>query len=94
MIELPNVAIAPRVVFQEVEGETVLLDLASDQYYALDEIGTRCWQLLIEHGETEAVVPTMLSEFDVDEATLRSDLRAFFSRLTAAGLVAPVEPSA
>jgi Coenzyme PQQ synthesis protein D (PqqD) len=84
------VRVAPGVVFQEVEGETVLLDTAGDRYYALDEVGTRCWQLLVEHGEMDAVVAVMLREFDVDEETLRSDVAALFSCLTAAGLVVAV----
>jgi Coenzyme PQQ synthesis protein D (PqqD) len=78
---------APNVVFQEVEGETVLLDLDSAHYYVLDDVGTRIWQLLTEHGDVEQVVSSMLAEFDVDEATLRTDLEALVARLTAAGLV-------
>jgi hypothetical protein len=79
------------VVFQEVEGEVVLLDLEADRYYSLDDVGTRCWQLLVEHGEWERVVSTMLAEFEVDEATLRADLAAFLGRLQRAGLVAPAD---
>ena len=28
---------------QEVRGETVILDLASEEYFSLDEVGTRVW---------------------------------------------------
>jgi hypothetical protein len=82
---------APGVVFTEVEGETVLLGLEADRYFALDDVGTRCWQLLIEHGDPEAIVEGMLAEFDVDEATLRTDLDALLDQLRAAGLVVPAE---
>jgi hypothetical protein len=78
---------ASSVVFQEVEGEMVLLDLESARYYVLDDVGTRIWQLLTEHGDVEQVVSSMLAEFDVDEATFRTDLDALLTRLTAAGLV-------
>jgi hypothetical protein len=82
---------APGVVFQEIEGETVLLDVEAERYYALDEVGSRCWELLAEHGDLEKVVASMLAEFDVDEATLRSDLEALLEQLSAAGLVVPPE---
>jgi hypothetical protein len=82
---------APGVVFQEIEGETVLLDVEAERYYALDEVGSRCWELLAEHGDLEKVVASMLDEFDVDEATLRSDLEALLEQLSAAGLVVPPE---
>jgi hypothetical protein len=85
---------APGVVFQEIEGETVLLDVEAERYYALDEVGSRCWELLAEHGDLEKVVASMLAEFDVDEATLRSDLEALLEQLSAAGLVVPPEQAA
>jgi hypothetical protein len=88
--EVP-VKAAPGVVFQEVEGETVLLDLEAGRYYVLDDVGTRCWQLLTDHGELETVMSVMLTEFDVDEQTLRSDVEALLARLTQAQLVVPAE---
>jgi hypothetical protein len=80
---------APDVVFQEVEGELVLLDLKQDHYFSLDEIGARVWALLVEHdGDVERVKVALLEEFEADEATLRSDVDALLARLSEAGLVA------
>jgi hypothetical protein len=84
--------VASGVSFQEIEGETVLLDLKAERYYVLDDVGTRCWQLLTEHGEVDRIVASMLAEFDVDEPTLRSDLDSLLARLSAAGLVMPASP--
>ena len=86
--------ISPDVLFQEIEGETVLLDPGVERYYALDDVGTRFWQLLNEHGDVDVVVAAMLREFDVDEQTLRSDLDALLASLREAGLVAPADPAA
>lgn len=86
--------ISPDVLFQEIEGETVLLDPNAEHYYALDDVGTRFWQLLNEHGDVDVAVAAMLGEFDVDEPTLRSDLDALLARLREAGLVTPVPPAA
>ena len=35
-----------QVLSQDVGGEAVLLDLASEQYFGLNAVGTRIWQLL------------------------------------------------
>ena len=78
---------APHVLVQEIEGEMVLLDAENGEYYVLDEIGTRMWQLLVEHGDMDKIVTTMLDEFEVDETTLRSDVDELLARLTAAGLI-------
>lgn len=78
---------ADGVLSQEVEGELVLFDADREQYYTLDPTATRMWQLLTAHGNCDAVVSQMLTEFDVDEAVLRSDLADLVARLSAAGLV-------
>ena len=82
---------SPNVVFQEVEGELVLLDLEGDHYFSLDEVGARVWALLGEHGgDVERVVAAMLDEFEVDEATLRRDVHALVEQLRRAGLLVAV----
>ena len=78
----------PDVVFQTLEGEAVLLHLKTEEYYTLDETGTRMWQLLIEHSEKEPVIAQMLAEYEVDEATLRNDLTRLIADCKAAGLLA------
>lgn len=72
---------------QEVDGETVLLDLNSELYFGLDEVGTRIWQLIQEVGDLPAVYDIMLDEYDVDGEKLKKDLDLFVARLAEAGLI-------
>lgn len=78
---------SPEVLFQELDGETVLLDLGSERYFGLDDVGTRVWQLLLAHGELAAVHRQMLAEYEVPAERLREDLLELVARLEAAGLV-------
>ena len=75
------------ILFHELSGEAVLLNLASGQYYSLDEIGTRMWALLTEHGEIEPVIAALLGEYQVTEQQLRSDIEKLVSEFTAQGLL-------
>ena len=75
------------VLFQEVGGETVLLDLESEQYFGLDEIGTRIWALLGEGRSSEDIVAVLLDEYDVDRARLAADVRELLGALLDAGLI-------
>ena len=82
--------ISDEVICQVLEDESVLLDLASENYLGLDEVGTRIWQL-IDDGETmRSVVATMLDEYDTNEDTLVADLDAFLNDLQVQGLITPV----
>ena len=79
-----HVTIPPDVLFQELDGETVLVDPQRGiphGVYVLDDIGSRIWQLLAEHGDVAPVVEQLLELYDVDEATLRRDLANFIAEL-------------
>ncbi|MGQ0586940.1 MAG: PqqD family protein [Gammaproteobacteria bacterium] len=78
---------ADDVLIQTVVGEAVLLDLRSQKYFGLNEVGTRAWQLLQETGDAAAVYERLGREYDVDAAQLERDLDELFDRLLKAGLV-------
>src|SRR5437870_5351580 len=78
---------APNVIFQEVEGEAVLLNLDTERYYGLDVVGTRVWQLLVDHGDIDTIIARLLAEFDVAEPVLRGDIMTLLDSLVAAGLI-------
>ncbi len=82
-----TVRISADVVHQELEDQTVLVDLKTDCYFSLDDVGTRMWQLLVEHGDPESVVAALRAEYEADEAVLRRDLSALVAELGKAGLV-------
>lgn len=82
-----TITLSPDVISQEVSGETVLLDLESENYFGLDEVGTRIWQLIKETNDLEAIFNTLLAEYDVSEERLRGDLDALLGEITGLGLV-------
>ena len=82
-----KVSPSPEVLFQEVGGEAVLLDLASESYFGLDDVGTRIWQLLQDGGDLRGVHQRMLDEYDVEPARLEADLLQHLAELADAGLV-------
>ena len=85
--ESQALTVSKDVLFQEVGGETVLLDLASEQYFGLDEVGTRIWALLREGKGLDAIVTIMLEEYEVERERLESDVRELLGGLLEAGLI-------
>jgi hypothetical protein len=82
-----SVRIADDVVFRELDGEAVILNLQSGLYFGLDPVGTRIWRLCERHGSIRAVWLAMQDEFDATPETLRADLLAFADELLAQGLI-------
>lgn len=82
-----RVTISPRVLFRELDGEAVLLDLQSERYYGLDDVGTRIWSLLSELGDVQVVRERLLSEYNVDGAVLERDLARLIEELAKFGML-------
>lgn len=79
--------IAENVLFQELDGEAVLLSLDEGCYYGLDEVGTRIWQMLDDEIAPEQMVATIVAEYDVEPEQARSDLDTLIADLEKSGLV-------
>ena len=75
-----------QVLFQEVGGEAVLLDLTSEQYFGLDIVGTRIWELLDGNRRLADVHRALCEEFDAEENRIGDDLLALAQALADAGL--------
>ena len=82
-----RVSIPSEVLFQTLHQECVLLNMANETYYGLDDVGAHMWQLLAEHGETATALAGLRAHYDVDEETLRRDLAALVEKLHAEGLI-------
>jgi len=75
------------VLFQDVGGESVLLKLASENYFGLDAIGTRIWTLLNEDAGLQRAFDILVDEYEVAPDALERDLLALVDRMAEAGLV-------
>lgn len=85
---------APRVMSRELDGEAVLLDLASGRYFGLNPTGRRIWELLAPGTSLESVLDRLEAEFEAPRAELEADLVMLVGRLEAAGLVLRAAPLA
>ena len=82
-----QVQLSEDALFQEISGEAVILDLATSTYFGLNQVGARCWQLLQDEKDMNAIYQQLLQEYDVEAAKLQQDLQDLLNQLSAAGLV-------
>ncbi|HZY85834.1 MAG TPA: PqqD family protein [Gemmataceae bacterium] len=82
-----RVRATPDTLVEELSGEAVLLNLASERYFGLDEVGTRMWQALTTADNVQAAHEALQSEYDVTPDVLRQDLLALVQQLVEHGLV-------
>ncbi len=83
--------LSKEVLSQEVDEESVLLDMKSESYFGLDEVGTRIWQLLKNGSDLQNVFEILLAEYEVGEDELKKDLQEHIAQLVDAGLISLTE---
>jgi hypothetical protein len=86
---LEKTVIRPAVdaVSCELSGETVILEMSSGRYFALDPIGTRVWQLLQNVSTAESLCEQLVREYEVDPDTCRRDLSVLLNQMAENGLI-------
>jgi hypothetical protein len=82
-----RVKLSNDVLFQELQGDAVLLDLKSGVYFGLDRVGTRVWGLLEEHKSVGRAIEAMTEEFDVTTERCAQDVLALVLKLQEQGLL-------
>jgi hypothetical protein len=80
------VAPAEDAVFRELDGQSVLLNLATGMYFGLDAVGTHVWQFAAADGSLRAVHDRLVAEYDAEPAAIERDLLALAETLVAKGL--------
>jgi len=61
------------VAAQVVDGEAVLLDIESGEYFSLNPVGSRIWELCDGTRSTAEIVLVICGEFDVAEDVATAD---------------------
>jgi hypothetical protein len=81
------VRVNPNTLHRELQGEGVLLQLDSGEYFGLDEIGQRMWALLVEHRDLSVVASRLADEFDAEPEVLTRDLNELVDELVSRRLL-------
>ena len=88
MTPTDKVTAADGVVVTALQGELVLLRLETSDYFGLDEVGAKAWDVLVNQGRTIAeACAAIAQEFDAELPRIEADLFALLASLESARLV-------
>jgi hypothetical protein len=68
-----RVRLANDVLMQKVGDDAILLNLNTENYFTLDEVGTRMINTLQESDSVKQAIGKLVGIYDVDESKLTND---------------------
>jgi hypothetical protein len=86
---------SPRVVYEVVDGEAVLVDPEGKELLTLNAVGTMVWEELDGRRGASELAAALVARFDgVTEPEIARDIEEFLADVEAAGLVCEADDAA
>lgn len=80
--------ISEEAAAREVGGEIVILDFKSGEYFGLDGVGTRVWQIIEREASCAGeICDQLIKEFTVSRSQLQDDILRLVNELLERGLL-------
>lgn len=71
----------------DLDGEKVMMNLDKGEYFMMNEVGSRIWELITENTAVTTIVEILLTEYNVDKETCENTVIEFLGRLEDADLI-------
>ena len=77
----------PDMVFSHIDDEVVMMSIETGEYYGLNPVASRIWELLEKPYTFDRLIHILMQEFDIDETSCYKDVTRFLEQLTEKKLV-------
>jgi hypothetical protein len=71
----------PGLLFNQIDGEVVMLSIENSEYYGMDKVGSRIWELLEIPITLKELIVTLMNEFEVSEEKCKIESIEFIQKL-------------
>jgi hypothetical protein len=77
----------PGQEFSMIDDEVVMLSLKNGEYYALNSVASRIWEIIEERKTVNEILQILMEEFEVDETTCLQDTLECLADFRQKGLI-------
>jgi len=81
-----RLTVPDEVVYRDLGGDTVILQLETGIYFSVDEVGTEIWKDVQAGATLQTSFDRLLAVYSVEADVLRADIIKFAGQLVAKGL--------
>ncbi len=70
-----------KLVSSNMDGETVMMSIENGEYFGLNTVGSRMWELIENPIKVDALIELLLDEFDVSSEQCEMETMEFLNHL-------------
>jgi Coenzyme PQQ synthesis protein D (PqqD) len=82
---------SPQVINETIEGEAVIINLATGDYYSLGGAGAEIWNAIERTASVEDIVQSLTLGYEADRQVIEQAVWNLIEQLQQHGLVTPVD---
>lgn len=87
-LNVDNVVVQNKEIdVSDLNGEKVMMNIDKGEYFSLNSMGSRIWNLIEEPKRIGDIVNTLLEEYDVSEEECKDNVTKFLDVLTYVDLI-------
>lgn len=69
------------LLFNEIDGEVVMLSIENGEYYGMDKVGSKIWKIIETPISFKDLIKKLCETYDVTEELCRKDTQTYIFRL-------------
>jgi hypothetical protein len=77
----------PDMDASDLDGEIVMMNLEKGQYYMMNEVGSRIWELISEPKTVKTIINALVKEFQVETEECERDVLEFLKKLKYSNII-------
>lgn len=81
----------PHVIHEIIDGEAVLVNLESGNYYSMDHVGAFIWNLIEQQAQFDQVFSAVANQYSGSTEEIESGITQLFDQLEAEKLIVAAE---
>ena len=71
----------------DIDEDKVMMDLEKGQYFALNSVGSRIWELMDKPVEIKEIIDSLLEEYDISRNECEENVLEFLGKLDEANII-------
>lgn len=87
-VEIENIISKnPEIDATDLDGEVVMMNMEKGQYFMMNDVGSRIWEIIEEPIKVSEIINALISEYEVEREECENTVMEFLNDLSYGDLI-------